>query len=195
MGDQLALFNQPKPPRPNHFYFALRPSGETRLQVGRIAGDIRAETGVCGRWLPWPSYHLSLGALEDDPDPFPPHIHRAVQLAGRIRVHAFELPVTHSGTFGSAPGHYYGWLGVDENPEALLELWYQLHESLSPHSVRLPLLSAFTPHITLVREADRPLPSREIRPILWRVDHIVLVRTTYEPEFRQDDLATIPLLH
>ncbi|WP_157957559.1 RNA 2',3'-cyclic phosphodiesterase [Salinicola halophyticus] len=69
------------------------------------------------------------------------------------------------------------WAGSRTPNEALLTLDAELWQALSGHGFTAPQRD-FTPHVSLIRQADRAAPhSRLAAPLLWRFDHLALVES------------------
>ncbi|MGV2481500.1 UNVERIFIED_CONTAM: RNA 2',3'-cyclic phosphodiesterase, partial [Salmonella enterica subsp. enterica serovar Weltevreden] len=68
------------------------------------------------------------------------------------------------------------WLGPREAPAELGLLHERLHETMTAARV-IPERMRFVPHLTILRDARAPLPTTTIRPIEWRVEEFVLVRS------------------
>ena len=179
--------------RPHHFYMALRPDDGTATDISDMTWRLRSIDSVRGRWIGKAGYHVSLMSLGHSPELVPSFALRAAAAAQRVVAAAFDLRVTRSGTFGQKSGSCIGYLGFDEVPAALSDLRQRLRTEVLRSGLHVDGRTSFKPHVTVVRDADRPLPERKFPPILWRVDRIVLVRTMFEPVFRQDDLISVPL--
>ena len=69
------------------------------------------------------------------------------------------------------------WAGSQAPSPSLLTLHAELWRALSQHGFTAPQRD-FTPHVSLVRQADRAAPqSRLPTPLRWRFDHLVLVES------------------
>ncbi|MGM8930169.1 RNA 2',3'-cyclic phosphodiesterase [Salinicola halophyticus] len=69
------------------------------------------------------------------------------------------------------------WAGSQTPNEALLTLDAELWQALSGHGFTAPQRD-FTPHMSLVRQADRAAAqSRLSAPLRWRFDHLALVES------------------
>ena len=69
------------------------------------------------------------------------------------------------------------WAGSRTPNEALLTLDAELWQALSRHGFTAPQRD-FTPHVSLVRQADRFASQLELpEPIVWRFDHLALVES------------------
>jgi 2'-5' RNA ligase len=69
------------------------------------------------------------------------------------------------------------WAGSQAPSAALLALDAELWQALSHHGFTAPQRD-FTPHVSLVRQADRAAPEpRLAAPLRWRFDHLALVES------------------
>lgn len=75
---------------------------------------------------------------------------------------------------GSWHGHRVLWLGPATPPGALAGLSADLAERLEGADFALAA-RAFSPHVTLVRNAAHAPSARETEPLVWRVGSFVLV--------------------
>ncbi|WP_157959012.1 RNA 2',3'-cyclic phosphodiesterase [Salinicola endophyticus] len=69
------------------------------------------------------------------------------------------------------------WAGSQMPDPALLALNAELWQALARHGFTAPRRD-FTPHVSLVRQADRAPPSSRLSaPLCWRFDHLALVES------------------
>ena len=131
-----------------------------RLFVGVAPPDDvrRRLAGICGgvpgaRWTAAENFHLTLRFIGDvdegDAEDF------AHALAG-VRVAAFDVTLAGVGHFGSADEARVLWAGVGKN-RALIQLQRAVESALVRAGLP-PEDRRFTPHVTLARLTDAPLP-------------------------------------
>jgi 2'-5' RNA ligase len=74
------------------------------------------------------------------------------------------------------------WAGSQASNPALLALDAELWQALACHGFTAPQRD-FTPHVSLVRQADRAAPeSRLPAPLRWRFDHLALVESKLDDD-------------
>jgi 2'-5' RNA ligase len=150
-------------------FFALWPSAAAAADLAKVGGGLHEVCG--GRRTRAETIHLTLaflGEVEHD------RVDGLLELAGQVRVHAFNLNLTR---FGWWPHNRIVWAAPVEVPAELALLVDDLRHRLGGAGVIFDA-KPFVPHITLLRKANckkNPLPAGEVE---WRVEDFVLVRST-----------------
>ncbi|MDQ2702802.1 MAG: RNA 2',3'-cyclic phosphodiesterase [Pseudomonadota bacterium] len=153
-------------------FFALLPDTALRARIAETAANLERSRGSGGRLLKPERYHLTLQFLGDF-QPLPPALVAAARAAGDATpMQAFDLVLDHAGSF---PGSRVWWLGGQPS-DALQALWEGLGTQLLRAGAR-PQRGAFTPHVTLVRDARRQIEPMAIDPLHWRVGGFALVES------------------
>lgn len=156
-------------------FFALWPDDATRQRIAEAAQLLKRQHPTPGRWLSPQRYHLTLHFLGDYPLPPEAWARRAMDAADSVHVEPIQLRLDQAGCFQN--GAIPWWLGPASVPDALRRLWRELREALRnaglPHDTRPRL----TPHLTVLRDAGRSLPTRPIPPVDWRVPDFVLIES------------------
>ncbi len=175
-------------PEPNRLFFALAPPPQVRSRAAAVAETLRREHRLGGRLLKPERYHLTLHFLGDfvsaDTE------RAALKAAGTVAAPPFTLRLDRAGSFRNPKIPV--WLGAAETPIALAHLEQMLRNAL----VHLPQerQPRFVPHLTVLREAARPLQPTAIEPIDWPVAEFVLIRSilhAYPAQYQT--LARYPL--
>lgn len=112
-------------------------------------------------------------------------------MASRIDRPPFRLQLDRMGNLGRAKGQKYLVLRSADRPQAL----FDLHRDLvfAAAMARLsPKASGFEPHITLVYNHQRAVPTRAVDPISWRVDELAVIQSI-TGEGRHINLGSIRL--
>ncbi len=167
----------PEPRRPaiNRLFFALWPDDAVRAACAAAARSLRIRVPPGGHLSRPERYHLTLLFLGDC---VPADKEAALrQAAGLLRLPPFALRLDQAGSFHRRSVPW--WLGMREVPQPL----QRLHERLRDAALRVGLApdrARFVPHVTIVRDAGKPLPMTPIAPIHWHVDAFVLVRSRLE---------------
>jgi RNA 2',3'-cyclic 3'-phosphodiesterase len=158
-------------PEPNRLFFALAPPPEVRSRAAAVAKALRSEHRLGGRLRKPERYHMTLYFLGD-------HISAAteaaaLQAAESVAAPAFHLRLDQAGSFRNR--EIPVWLGAGEMPAELAHLEQALRQALAQLAQeRQP---RFVPHLTVLREAERPLRVTAIEPIDWPVTDFVLIRS------------------
>ncbi|HEY0973578.1 MAG TPA: RNA 2',3'-cyclic phosphodiesterase [Solimonas sp.] len=158
---------------PNRLFFALWPTAEVREASQQAARDLKIRMQPTGYLSSAERYHITLLFLGDT---VPPEREAAaLQAAARVRAAPFDLTLDHAASFRTPQGFPW-WLGMREPPAALRTLYEQLREAMvrggaAPERLR------FTPHLTILRDPRLALPPTAIKPIAWRVEEFVLIRS------------------
>lgn len=157
----------------HRLFFALWPDDATRTRIAATAGQLATDHATGGRALGMHRYHLTLQFLGDyRPEPPPSLVQQALRAAGSLRSPAFELALDRAGSFGTT-----GWLGCSQMPGGLESLWTGLGRALAREGVRVRSGKTLTPHVTIVRDAAKPLPSVDIPALCWPVASFVLIHS------------------
>lgn len=161
----------------HRLFFALWPGDRLRQHIGEAAARLQQEHEDGGRRLGVHRYHLTLQFLGDF-DGLPPSLVEQATVAASTaaaRIPAFELLLDHAGSFRNRSIPW--WIGCSEMPEGLRQLHGVLGEALARAGVRVVSGKALVPHVTVVRDARRPLPTTAIEPLPWQVDSFVLIHS------------------
>lgn len=157
---------------PNRLFFALWPDDSVRVAVHQAAKALKLKMQPRGYLSALERYHITLIFLGDFVSAA--NEAAAMQAAGRVQAAPFQLDLDTAGSFKN--NHIPWWLGARETPEALHQLYRQLHERLVAAQV-LPERMKFTPHLTILRDAGIALPKTPVPSIPWAVEEFVLVRS------------------
>lgn len=164
----------------HRLFFALWPDERTRAALGRAASAVRSrQPQARGRWVAADRYHVTLQFLGSHTGTIPNALARSVaDVAAALRpAPAFDLRIDVAGSFRGR--HAPWWLGCSRMPAPLQDLWRRLDEALReaglPHDERRD----FTPHVTVLRDPARSLPSTELgdASLDWPVESFALVHS------------------
>ena len=147
-------------------FFALWPGAATAAALHARARALHAECG--GRVMRRDTIHLTLAFLGDVA------VSRLAALeavAQSVRGERFVLELDR---VGSWRGNRILWAGCAQVPAAMPAMAEALAADLRAAGFELEA-RAFNPHVTLVRNALRPLQSVEMAPLRWPVASFVLV--------------------
>lgn len=161
----------------HQLFFALWPDDATREQLAVVAQQLR-EQGAVGRWIKPRRHHLTLrflgrhAAIDED------LLARARAAAERVACSAFDLVLDRAGSF--ALPRIPAWLGCSSPPAELLALVDALGAGLHAQGLRVES-DDFVPHVTVLRDASRPLRTALPQPVRWRVEDFVLIDSRIQP--------------
>ena len=148
-------------------FFAVWPGAGAREALSRLAGDMASACG--GRAVPAEKIHLTLVFLGE----VPADRLDAVLGSARLRAREFALELDRAGSFRKAR---VAWAGASSAPRPLLALQEALAGRLAAAGFALEERE-YTPHVTLVRKIERPLPPAAIDAIAWEAREFTLVRS------------------
>lgn len=191
MQPMLTGFETPAVPADVHrLFFALWPDDAVRQRMAGAAAMLRSQYAPRGRWLGAHRYHLTLRFLGEF-DRVPPTLaDAALAAADTLRLAAFDLPLDRAGSFR---GSRVWWLGCEQVPDGLQQLWRDLGLALGKAGVRMKDSHSLTPHVTLLRDAAESLPDTAIEPIAWPVREFVLIHSQLGNRNAYDILRRWPL--
>jgi RNA 2',3'-cyclic 3'-phosphodiesterase len=175
-------------PEPKRLFFALWPSDETRAHVSQAADRLIDERGLTGYKSRPARYHVTLYFLGDQVSA---ELEAAARkAAAQIQTPPFVMPLDQIGSFNNRAIPV--WLGCSVIPPELKHLDNSLRKAFKGLSFeRQP---RFAPHLTIMRNATKRLPTRLIDPIAMPVKEFVLIHsiiTDASVEYRV--LARYPL--
>jgi 2'-5' RNA ligase len=153
-------------------FFALWPDAATRARLGRWSAEFHKTSG--GRRIRDEQLHLTLAFLGDVLVDRLPDL-RA--MADSLIFPSFTLRFT-APDYGSRKR--LAWAPPAENPDALTALATGLALDLRAAGFRVED-RRFVPHVTLVRDAQRPVRCGPFEAFDWRVQNSVLVRSKLKP--------------
>lgn len=156
----------------HRLFLALWPDAALRQRIAATTTQLAAAHGIRGRRLQPQRYHLTLQFLGDFPALGQAPLASAMAAADRVRVAAFELSLARASSFGQV-----GWLGPEDLPAGLQQLWDTLGLALAEHGVRTRPAATWIPHVTVLRDMRQPLPPTVIPPLSWSVDRFVLIHS------------------
>ncbi len=116
---------------------------------------------------------------------------RLVHVGARTTAVAFTVVLNRvRGTGG--PGHAIHWaFRAGSTPRPFSALVAALRAGLVDEG--LESMPGHSPHVTVSYRAPHPLASTVIRPIAWRIDELLLVKSRSEPSYHYHTLGRWPL--
>ena len=151
----------------SRYFFALWPDSDIRNQLQAVSDRLPDR---CGRKVNIKNLHITLvflGSVEES-------------LLDRIRL---ETEGVHGRIF-TMTLDLYGWwkrpqviwLGTKTVPAVLVDLAARLNAIAAGHGLKIDS-RPYTPHLTLVRKAKRPLAQFSYSPIQWKIRDFCLVQS------------------
>ena len=148
-------------------FFAVWPDAAAAAALEKLAREVAEVAG--GKPVRGAKLHLTLAFLgEVDAARM-----EALADCARLRAHAFRLELDQVGAFRRAR---VAWAGASAPPPALLDLQEKLASRLAKAGFTLEERE-YTPHVTLARRIDRPLPRASIPALAWKTQELTLVRS------------------
>jgi 2'-5' RNA ligase len=184
-------FGTDVPGERHRLFFALVPDDAIRSEISRAAEYLKSQQHPRGSWIARERYHVTLHFLGDNSELRQDLVDRASAAAANVHFPAFDIVFDSAASFrGPTPP----WvLRCPEPAESIRQLWHALSIALVGERLRTEPGSAFTPHITVLRDADKPLPPVSIKPIVWPAREFVLIHSQLGKERRYTELGRWPL--
>jgi len=155
----------------DRLFFAAIPDPATASRIADVREDLRETYGLTGKPIATEQLHVTLWHVGDSLlAPSTDVIDKLADRASRIDMPPFQVAFDHAMSFNHGPVVLCGEEGV----EGLKMTYEQLKTSLLVKGLRRR--SAFTPHMTLLRDKRLVLKHR-ITPIAWQVAELVLVHS------------------
>lgn len=152
-------------------FFAVWPARREQKQLAALAHKLAHLSH--GRASALDNLHLTLAFLGEVDDSLLPALQELG--ASLSRLPSCAMPLTHTGTWPNG----IVWAAPDGTPPALANLVAELNTGLT--ALGLPVEKRrYSPHLTLVRRAQRPLATHSIKPVPWPLDHLALVASELE---------------
>ena len=161
----------------HRLFFALWPDEATRARLHEAAMGLRARHAPGGRWIGAHRYHLTLQFLGDFNERPAAVVEAAQVAAARVQVAPFMLSFDRVGSFRNRSIPW--WLGCAQAPDGLRQLWESLGAELARGGVRVASGKGFVPHLTVLRDAARGLPSEPAGPVDWPVRSFALIDSQF----------------
>ena len=148
-------------------FFAVWPDAAAAESLARMAQDVVQVSG--GRAVPAEKLHLTLAFLGEVGE----SRMAALSDCARLRAERFRLDLDRVGSFRRAR---VAWAGASAPPRELLQAQQMLAVRLAAAGFSLEERE-YTPHVTLARRIERPVPPAAVAPVAWDADALTLVRT------------------
>ena len=154
-------------PRRARLFFALWPGSAERQALAAAASSVALEDG---RRVPTPNLHLTLafiGAVDAAGQA------ACLRAAARVAGEPFALDVDRVGHF---PRARVAWLGLREEPAALIALVATLRARLAEEEVACDP-RPFRSHVTIARDVTRLALPQRVPAVHWSVTEFTLVES------------------
>jgi len=148
-------------------FFALWPDNKTRNAIAAVAKHVSGYHQ--GRAVNTDNLHLTLAFLGNIDEAQRDCVEA---VAESISMTAFSLCLEHLGVFQRAK---VLWLGIKEQPDALMQLAESLAVGARACGIQLDD-KGFTPHVSLMRKIIQ-LHEVEVEPIHWNINQFCLVQS------------------
>ena len=121
--------------------------------------------GVRGRYTSEEDLHLTLAFIGEYPDPQP-----VLDALSAVSFTPFPLTLEGLGSFGSL-----WWAGLRDSAP-LTAVGRRIRRALAENGIPFDR-KRFSPHITLLRKAEGPLPGLSLAPVTMTVETVSLMRS------------------
>jgi 2'-5' RNA ligase len=175
---------KPKSGAADRLFLAIVPPAEVAERIARLARHLKIGHELTGKPLQPEHLHVTLCHLGDGAGAPADVVAMAAERAASIAMPSFKVGFDRVGSFKNGAFVLRG----DENLIGLEILQQRLSDSFDGRPERA---RAFTPHMTLLRDAHR-VPDHDIEPIEWEVKDIVLVHSLLGKTTHRH-LARVPL--
>jgi 2'-5' RNA ligase len=172
-------------PATARLFFALPVDSALGDTLEELAHHAASMSG--GRALPRANLHATIAFIGSVPRT---QIATLCAIGGALRGDACDVTLDTLGSFRAAR---VAWIGPSHVPASLPALHDVLASHLAAASFSLDE-RPWNPHVTLARHCRHPIARREVAPLAWRVEHVVLyesIGATGGP--RYEPLETWPL--
>lgn len=186
-----ASFGAQTPAERHRLFFALFPGAAVRSEISRAAEHLKSEQRPRGSWIAPERYHVTLHFLGESSELRPDLLGHASKAAAKVRSPAFEIAFDSAASFHSPTPPWV--LRCPEPAAGIRQLWRALDIALTGEGMRTESGASFTPHITVLRDADKALAPCAIKPIVWPVRDFVLIHSQLGRERRYTELGRWPL--
>jgi len=171
----------------HRLFFALLPGADLRRRISLAAESLKLQQQPAGRWIAPEHYHLTLRFLGEEAELRPEKVARAIAAAKKVCVPAFDFSIDQACSFS---GNRPPWvLRSAKAADAVQGLWRHLGEALASEDVHCQETLEFIPHVTVLRDADKPMPALAIEPIAWPARDFVLIHSHAGRERRYSELG------
>ena len=150
-------------------FFAVWPAPAAARELARVGEALAGLVG--GKPVPAEKIHMTLaflGSLDEE------EMGAAVLAARTVKGREIRMTIDGVGSFRRSR---VGWAASSQPDPALAELQATLAEALRARGFTLED-RAFTPHVTLARKIDKPVPRAPVAPIEWRSKAFTLAEST-----------------
>ena len=157
----------------HNLFFALWPDDDVRERIASAAERLKETHAPRGRWIRRDRYHMTLrylGAHATLPQPLLAAAHAA---GDAVRAPPFDFALDEAGSFRNRDIPW--WLGCAAMSPSLDALFGALADALTGNGIAREEHAKRVAHVTILRDADRPLAREPIEPIPWPVHELVLV--------------------
>jgi len=150
-------------------FFAVWPAPAAARELARIGEALAALVG--GKPMPAEKLHMTLvflGSLGEEEKA------AAALAASQVQGRRIAMTIDSVGSFRRSR---VGWAAPSSPGVALAELEARLAGAMRSRGFTLED-RAFTPHVTLVRKIDKPVPRAPVQAVEWRSKAFTLVEST-----------------
>ena len=166
-----------KPETVERLFFGLMLPEPQAAAAVAVLEESRAAYDLRGGAVRQDRLHVTLIHVGDYANVLPGSVVEALLKASdALALPGFDVAFDRASCFSGAPGRHPHVLLGGEGVEALKAFRSELHRAVIRHGVKPLSRQEFTPHVTL-SYADRRLPERPVRPIVWRPEEFVLIHS------------------
>lgn len=175
----------------HNVFFALWPDDALRARIACAATHLRETQAPHGRWIDARRYHLTLLFLGRVSELAHPLVNAALAAGDAARVAPFDFALDIAGSFANRSIPW--WLGTRSHGSVLHALRSALLEGLT--AARSPVRedTAYVAHVTILRDADRPLAPTPMAPMAWPVRDFALIASSLGGAASYEILRAWPL--
>jgi len=152
----------------HRLFFALWPSDEVRNELKKQIQPLIKQHPA--KKVPPHNWHVTLAFLGNVSSEIKQCV---IDQAGMCKGNSFDLELNEFGFFKRAS---VVWLGTKKCPDGLKELVEHLNEKLADCDYQSEFKD-YTPHLTFLRKAYKPLDEFLVEPVHWQVNEFVIVES------------------
>lgn len=167
----------------NRLFFALLPNPDVREACSKAGFEINIKNNSNGRLTAPEDYHLTVLFLGDQVTP--EEEAKALKAGSQIGGDPVEFVLDHASGFKESK---VWWLGMSDIPDSLTDLRTATKDAVGNAGVTSDR-RRFAPHVTVVRGAGALLPLTSVKPIKWRSEELVLMRSRLDANPRTYEIV------
>ena len=155
-------------------FFAIRPDADAQQRMASLGSQLCDEHGLKPRPVAMERLHVTLHWLRDHPELPADLVERALAAGASVDAAPFDVVCDRAGCMDSGGGLIV--LTTSRGSGSLQRFQRAVAGAMTDAGIGRYVRSSFKPHVSLIY-GDRQIERREITPIRWTVDELVLIHS------------------